>query len=71
MILLAKAERADFLQVATVNVADLTKELFVKAQALAERDWQLDSVAKGQIVVRPSKNYRSHDESGPECHSAY
>jgi signal transduction histidine kinase len=51
MILLAKAERADFLQVATVNVADLTKELFVKAQALAERDWQLDSVAKGQIVV--------------------
>ncbi|MBE8997891.1 HAMP domain-containing histidine kinase [Nostoc sp. LEGE 12447] len=51
MILLAKAERADFLQVATVNVAELTKELFVKAQALAERDWQLDSVAKGQIVV--------------------
>jgi signal transduction histidine kinase len=51
MILLAKAERADFLQVTTVNVAELTQELFVKAQALAQRDWQLDAVAKGQIVV--------------------
>ncbi|MBH8551466.1 HAMP domain-containing histidine kinase [Nostocaceae cyanobacterium CENA357] len=51
MILLAKAERIDFLQVATVNVAEFTQELFVKAQALAERDWQLDSVAKGRIVV--------------------
>lgn len=51
MILLAKAERADFLQLETVNVAELTQELFVKAQALAERDWQLDAVTKGQIVV--------------------
>jgi signal transduction histidine kinase len=51
MILLAKAERTDFLQVATVNAAEFTQELFVKAQALAERDWQLDSVAKGRIVV--------------------
>ncbi|MEH1777373.1 sensor histidine kinase [Nostoc sp.] len=51
MILLAKAEHLDFLQLATVNVADLTQELFVKAQALAERDWQIDVVAKGQIIV--------------------
>ncbi|QLE42746.1 HAMP domain-containing histidine kinase [Nostoc sp. C052] len=51
MILLAKAERLDFLQLATVNVADLTQELFVKAQALADRDWQIDAVAKGQIIV--------------------
>ncbi|MFS0516961.1 sensor histidine kinase [Nostoc sp. UIC 10607] len=51
MILLAKAERLDFLQLATVNVADLTQELFVKAQALAERDWQIDAVAKGQVIV--------------------
>ncbi|MGV0104291.1 HAMP domain-containing sensor histidine kinase [Nostoc sp. DSM 114160] len=51
MILLAKAERLDFLQLATVNVAELTQELFAKAQALAERDWQIDAVAKGQIIV--------------------
>ncbi len=51
MILLAKAERLDFLQLATVNVAELTQELFIKAQALAERDWQTDAIAKGQIIV--------------------
>ncbi|WP_250121510.1 ATP-binding protein [Chroococcidiopsis sp. CCMEE 29] len=51
MILLAKAERLDFLQVGIVNVAELTEELFANAQALAKRDWQLDSVAKGRIVV--------------------
>ncbi|MBC1240366.1 cell wall metabolism sensor histidine kinase WalK [Nostoc sp. 2RC] len=51
LILLAKAERLDFLQLATVNVAELTQELFVKAQALGERDWQIDSVARGQIIV--------------------
>ncbi|WP_414562118.1 MULTISPECIES: sensor histidine kinase [unclassified Anabaena] len=51
LILLAKAERTDFLQLTTVNVAELTQELFCKAQALAERDWQLDAVAKGRIVV--------------------
>ncbi|MCF2144905.1 HAMP domain-containing histidine kinase [Desmonostoc muscorum LEGE 12446] len=51
MILLAKAERLDFLQLATVNVAELTQELFVKAQALGERDWQIDAVARGQIIV--------------------
>jgi signal transduction histidine kinase len=51
MILLAKAERTDFLRLATVDAAELTEELFTKAQALAERDWQLDETARGQIVV--------------------
>jgi signal transduction histidine kinase len=51
MLLLAKAERLDFLQLATVNVADLTQELFVKIQALAERDWEIDAIARGQIIV--------------------
>ena len=51
MILLAKAERMDFLRLATVNAAELTEELFTKAKALAERDWQLDETAQGQIVV--------------------
>lgn len=51
MILLAKAERADFLHLATVDAAELTEELFAKATALAERDWQLDEVARGKIVV--------------------
>lgn len=51
MILLAKAERADFLHLTMVDATQLTEELFTKAQALAERDWQLDATAQGQIVI--------------------
>jgi signal transduction histidine kinase len=51
MILLAKAERTDFLHLNMVDAAELTEELFTKARALAERDWQLDEIARGQIVV--------------------
>jgi signal transduction histidine kinase len=51
MIVLAKAERGDFLHLATIDAAALTKELFTKAQALAERDWQLDETARGLVVV--------------------
>lgn len=51
LVLLAKAERPNFLQLETVDAEVLTQELFVKAQVLAERNWQLESAAKGQIVV--------------------
>ncbi len=51
MILLAKAERSDFLRLALVDAAALTTDLFNKAMALADRDWQLDEVAQGWIVV--------------------
>ncbi|MEB3180024.1 MAG: HAMP domain-containing sensor histidine kinase [Nostocaceae cyanobacterium] len=51
LILLAKAERPDFLLLETVDVAILTEELFAKATALAQRNWQLDGVGKGSIVA--------------------
>lgn len=51
MILLAKAERPDFLQLESVDLAALTEELFAKARALADREWHLDSKGTGQIVV--------------------
>jgi signal transduction histidine kinase len=51
MILLAKAERSDFLHLTMEDAAELTTELVAKAQALAERDWQLDEIARGKIVV--------------------
>jgi signal transduction histidine kinase len=51
LILLAKAERPDFLQLETVDLNSLTQELFLKAQALADRNWQLDAIGKGKIVV--------------------
>ncbi|NET32127.1 MAG: HAMP domain-containing histidine kinase [Cyanothece sp. SIO1E1] len=50
MIQLAKSERSDFLQLETIDLAALTKELYVKAQAIADRNWQLHSICRGQIV---------------------
>ncbi|MCA1991163.1 MAG: HAMP domain-containing histidine kinase [Coleofasciculus sp. S288] len=51
LILLAKAERLDFLQPETLAVGSFTEELLAKAQALANRDWQLDAVGSGRIVA--------------------
>jgi signal transduction histidine kinase len=51
MILLAKAEHPDFLQLETVDVCALTEELFAKVQALGDRNWQLQAIAKGKIVA--------------------
>ena len=50
LILLAKAERPDFLQLETIDIPALTKELFIKSQALANRNWQLQIVGKGRMV---------------------
>jgi two-component system OmpR family sensor kinase len=51
LLLLAKASRPDFLQPETVDLDDLTRELFAKASALAERDWRLASVGSARIVA--------------------
>jgi two-component system, OmpR family, sensor kinase len=51
LLLLAKASRPDFLQPETVDLDDLTRELFAKASALAQRDWRLGSVGTGRIVA--------------------
>ncbi len=50
MILLAKSEQPDFLMLETVNLSDLTKEIYTKATALAARNWQLEQVGRGNIV---------------------
>lgn len=49
MIALAKAERPDFLQYETIEVAAFVQELFTKAQALTERNWQLDCRCSGTV----------------------
>ncbi|MEO1592193.1 MAG: HAMP domain-containing sensor histidine kinase [Cyanobacteria bacterium J06632_22] len=41
LTLLMKSERADFLQVETIDIGAFTQALFDKACTLAERDWQL------------------------------
>ena len=51
LIFLAKAERPDFLKLEVVDIGTLTHELFIKAQALAPRNWCLEEVAQGQAMV--------------------
>ena len=51
LLLLARAERPDFLQLETVELESLTNELVAKAGALAPRDWRLDAASHGMVVV--------------------
>jgi signal transduction histidine kinase len=51
LLLLAKATRPDFLQPETIDLRDLTHELFAKASALAPRDWRLAAVGSARIVA--------------------
>ncbi len=50
LLVLARAERPDFLRPETVAVARLMTDLFVKATALGPRHWRLGEVA--QVTVR-------------------
>ena len=51
LILLAKAERPDFLRTEVVDVAPLTAGLLDKAGALAPREWSIDGQGRGKIVA--------------------
>ncbi|WP_293338070.1 ATP-binding protein [Microcoleus sp. CAWBG58] len=51
LVVLAKVEQPDFLQLETVDVGALTEELFAKAKALGNRNWELDAAGKSRIVA--------------------
>jgi signal transduction histidine kinase len=51
LLLLAKAEQPNFLNLETVDIHTLTDELFTKATALADRQWRLDNKGVGRIVA--------------------
>lgn len=51
LLLLAKAEQPDFLDLATVDLETLTHEVHEKSKGLASRDWQLEHVARGRVVA--------------------
>jgi methyl-accepting chemotaxis protein len=51
LLLLAKAEQPDFLNLELVDIGLLTEELYSKAIALAERNWLLDAKASGLMMV--------------------
>ena len=76
LLLLARAERPDFLKVEPVDLSALTDELFVKASALGERRWMLDGSATGvfsadrqrltQAIVALADNAVRHTTDGDE-----
>lgn len=51
LLLLAKAERPNFLNLELVEIGSLSEEMYTKAKALATRDWLLDFKGSGQIVI--------------------
>ncbi|GAA3498738.1 HAMP domain-containing sensor histidine kinase [Streptomyces prasinosporus] len=55
LLLLAKAERPDFVTPEPVQLAELTADVFVKARTLGERDWQLTGTADGEAELDPQR----------------
>ena len=51
LLLLAKAERPDFLNSKPEELDWLTEELYFKAKAIANRDWRLESKGLSPVVV--------------------
>ncbi|HEY9659058.1 MAG TPA: HAMP domain-containing sensor histidine kinase, partial [Allocoleopsis sp.] len=51
LLLLAKAERPDFLKPKPEELDWLTEELYLKARLLAKRDWQLESKGLSPVTL--------------------
>jgi signal transduction histidine kinase len=76
LILLAQSNEPDFLRLESVDVAALTNDVYVKASALGDRSWRIDSVGRGNIVadgqrltqavVQLAQNAVEHTEEGAE-----
>ncbi|BCB88267.1 sensor histidine kinase [Phytohabitans suffuscus] len=49
LLMLARAEQPDFLQLDRVDVAPMTHEVYAKAVALGDRDWRIGEVAEVTI----------------------
>jgi two-component system, OmpR family, sensor kinase len=55
LLLLARAERPDFLTMQPVDLAVLTADIHRKAAVLCERDWLLDGVAAATVEADPQR----------------
>lgn len=51
LLLLAKAQRPDFLRLEPVEISDLFDELFAKAGVLAHRSWLLEGERQGSLLA--------------------
>jgi two-component system OmpR family sensor kinase len=51
LLVLARAEQPDFLDLEVIDVRALTEEVHAKAQALASRRWEIERVGHGRVVA--------------------
>ncbi|WP_159448749.1 cell wall metabolism sensor histidine kinase WalK [Demequina sp. NBRC 110053] len=51
LVTLAKSDRPEFVLRERVDLADLTRQTFARAQALGDRDWQLEAVGDGPVEI--------------------
>ena len=74
LLVLAKAEQPDFLNLDTVDLGALTEEMHAKAGAIAPRDWRLQGIGRGvvvadrqrltQAVMQLAQNAAQHTDEG-------
>jgi signal transduction histidine kinase len=55
LLVLATAERPDFVRPERVEVAELTEEVDAKVRALAKRCWRLETIAEGRVWLDPQR----------------
>ena len=55
LLVLAKAEQPDFLRLETVDVAELTDDLYAKVGTLERREWRLEGTGRGSILADPQR----------------
>jgi two-component system, OmpR family, sensor kinase len=55
LLLLAKAERPDFVRREVVDLVDLTSDIAAKLRLLGERRWQLAAIAEGGAWLDPQR----------------
>ncbi|MDJ0591205.1 MAG: HAMP domain-containing sensor histidine kinase [Pleurocapsa sp. MO_226.B13] len=51
LMLLAKSERPDFLNLEPLEISTLTEEIYQKVRGMGDRQWQLETVAQGIILA--------------------
>ena len=76
LLLLARAERPDFLSLDTVDLGSLTEEIYAKGRSLAPRAWRLEQVGQGLIIadrqrltqamMQLAQNATEHTQEGDE-----
>ncbi|MFC3995677.1 sensor histidine kinase [Nocardiopsis sediminis] len=55
LLLLAKAQRPDFLRPQRVPLAELTSDVDAKVRALGDRAWRLDAIGEGDVHLDPQR----------------